>query len=68
MYIERVNQDLITSKVKYRDYFVDVQIEEKEFSIAYDKTEPDEPQGYALVTKENFYATLAASLKDLLIS
>lgn len=50
---------------KYRGYFVDIQIEEDEFSIAYDRDEPDEPQGYALVTKEDFYAILVDTLKKL---
>ena len=50
---------------KYRGYFIDIQIEENEFSIAYDQDEPDEPQGYALVTKEDFYTILVDTLKKL---
>lgn len=50
---------------KYKGYFIDVQIEENEFSIAYDKIEPDEPQEYALVTKENFCAIFADTLNKL---
>lgn len=50
---------------KYMGCFIDIQVEENEFSVAYNRDEPDEPQGYTLVTKENFYTILADTLKKL---
>lgn len=59
------NYKCIDIQGKYKGYFIGIQIEENEFSIAYDKIEPDEPQEYALITKENFYSILVNTVKKL---
>ena len=59
------NYKCINIQGKYKGYFIDIQIEENEFSIAYDKIESDEPQEYALITKENFYSILVNTVKKL---
>ena len=46
---------------KYRKYYVEIQIEEKEFSIGYDADEPDDPQTYLLETKEQVYSVFEIS-------
>lgn len=50
---------------KYHSYYVDVQIEEKHFSVAYDKDEPDEPRTYALETSDQVYSVLEDTLKRM---
>lgn len=50
---------------KYQKYYVELQIEENEFSIGYDAEEPDDPQTYSLETKEQVYSVLENTLKQL---
>lgn len=50
---------------KYHSCYVDVQIEEKHFSVAYDKDEPDEPRTYALETSDQVYSVLEDTLKRM---
>lgn len=50
---------------KYQKYYVELQIEEKEFSIAFDAIEPDDPKTYLLETKEQVYSVFEDTLKSL---
>ncbi len=50
---------------RYRKNYVELQIEEKEFSIGYDTDEPDDPQTYPLETKEQVYSVMKDILKNL---
>lgn len=49
----------------YREYYVELQIEEKEFSIAFDADEPDDPKTYLLETKGQVYSVFEDTLKNL---
>lgn len=51
---------------KYRKYYVELQIEENEFSIGFDADEPDDPKTYLLETKEQVYSVFEDILKSLL--
>ena len=59
------NYRCIGVQCRYRKYYVEFQIEEKEFSIGYDADEPDDPQTYLLETKDQVYSVLEDILKDL---
>lgn len=50
---------------RYRKYYVELQIEKKEFSIAYDTDESDDPKTYLLETKEQVYSVFEDILKNL---
>lgn len=50
---------------KYHSYFVDIQIEEQHFSIAYDKDEPDDPKEYALEKADQVYSVLESTLRNI---
>lgn len=55
----------VEAQGKYYAYYVDVQIEETCFYVAYDRDEPDEPQEFALQTSAQFYAVLENTLARL---
>lgn len=59
------NYKCIDIQGKYHGYYVNVQIEENELSIACDQVEPDDPQEYALETKAQVYSVLENTLKNL---
>lgn len=50
---------------KYRSCCVDVQIEEKRFSVACDKDEPDEPQEYSPETPSQEYSVPENTIRAL---
>lgn len=50
---------------KYCSYYVDLQIEETEFSIACDEDEPDNGREYTLETKAQMYSILEKTLNEL---
>ena len=47
-------------------FFVDIQIEQTEFSIAYDVDEPDDCTFHALLGKEQFYQTVEKAVNEIL--
>ena len=51
---------------KFKNYYFEIQIEEKEFSISYDKDEADEPIVYVLESSEQFYNTIDETLMQLM--
>ena len=58
------NYRCIEVQGRYRKYYVELQIEEKEFSIAYDIDEPDAPKTYLLETREQVYSVLEDILNN----
>ncbi len=50
---------------KYKQYFLEIQIDEEEFFIDYDEDEPDNPNYYPLETKERFYIIVEDTLLKL---
>lgn len=47
---------------RFGKYYVDIQIEPEEFTVAVDESEPDEPAVYLLESAESFYKTVASFL------
>ena len=50
---------------KHDRYFVDLQIDEEEFSIACDPDEPDDGRFFPLESPEMLYATVSAEISSL---
>ena len=50
---------------KYNSYYIDLQIEQKEFSIGCDLVEPDEHKYYLLESPENLYSVVNAEIQSL---
>lgn len=49
----------------YRDYYMDLQIDPEEFSVSFDRDEPDEGKTFPLQNKEQFYHVLSETIKAL---
>ena len=49
---------------KYKRNYVDIQIEQTEFSIGCDPIEPDEHDYHSLENEESFFATVSQKLSD----
>ena len=50
---------------RYKEYFMDLQIYPKEFSVSFDLDEPDEDVIYPLESKEQVYSVLSDTVKTL---
>jgi len=50
---------------EYHSYYVDIQIDKKQFIIACDEDEPDDPKEYALETRSQMYSVLETTLNAL---
>ena len=50
---------------RYKEYYMDLQIYPKEFSVSFDLDEPDEDVIYPLESKEQVYSVLSDTVKTL---
>lgn len=50
---------------RYKEYYMDLQIYPKEFSVSFDLEEPDEDVIYPLESKEQVYSVLSDTVKTL---
>ena len=59
------NYKCINIQGKVDDYFFDIQIEPKTFSVAYDKNEPDDTIEFVLLDIKSFYNVLANTILNI---
>ena len=52
-------------QVRYKEYYMDLQIYPNEFSVSFDLDEPDEDVIYPLESKEQIYSVLSDTVKTL---
>ena len=50
---------------KFRDYFLDFQVEPDAFEAAYDRDEPEDPVEYPLGSAEQFYESVGKIIEKL---
>ena len=50
---------------KYRSFYIDIEIEQKEFSIGCDPIEPDEHTYFLLTSSQDLYATVTKTIESL---
>ena len=50
---------------KYESYYIDLQIEQKEFSIGCDPDEPDDHKCFLLTSPEYLYSVVSAEIQSL---
>ena len=55
----------ISMQARYGKLYVDIQIDQKEFTIAADEDEPDEPSEFPLLSADDFYETVRRYLEKL---
>ena len=59
------NYKCINVQGKHESYYIDLQIEQKEFSIGCDRVEPDDHEYFPLESPEYLYSVISAKIQSL---